>query len=411
MLYFTVSKDKCTGCTACKTICPTQCISMKKDEEGFLYPYADESKCIHCKACERVCPMLKIHSDDAQKRIDQFAAAAICKDYSDWEKSASGGAFKSICDVFAEMNSGRPLRVYGAAFNQLYVEHKGEEYPDIEEFHKSKYVQSDMKNCFYEIKQDLIEGKAVVFSGTPCQVAGLKCLLKKDYENLLCIDLICHGVGSPMVFSDYLREKEKQTGKRITAYTFRTKKKKWGNYERYRSIVNYSDGSVEAEVEDPYNRLFLNQLCLRDCCGENCQFRTSERWGDLTIADFNNFIRSFPKQKDNRGHSTIVVNTEKGRSVYERLPEFMTLLPCSLDNIAKNNPLFVRSTSGNPARNRFFSDYKMGTSVIELSNKYAPKKREPALIWIRKHIPFRVKYIIYKVLCKLKGVGEQSESE
>lgn len=405
MLYFTTGKEKCAGCTACKTICPTQCISMKRDEEGFLYPCADTSKCIHCGACESVCPILKKASDTAEGRINQFAAAAICRNQNDWEQSASGGAFKSICDGFAEMNSGKPVRVYGAAFNQLYVEHKGKEYPEIREFHKSKYVQSDLKNCFSEIKQDLIEGKAVVFSGTPCQVAGLKCLLKKDYENLLCIDLICHGVGSPTVFSDYLSEKEKQTGKKIISYTFRTKKKKWGNYERHRSIVEYSDGSVEAEVEDPYNRLFLNQLCLRDCCGENCHFRNLERWGDLTIADFNNFIRSFPDQKDNRGHSTIVVNTEKGRSVYERLPEFMTLLPCSLDNIAKYNPLLVRSTSGNPDRERFFKDYEKGESVIELSDKYAPKRKEPISIWIKKHIPFEVKYTAYKIVRKLNGVG------
>lgn len=401
MLYFLKGKEDCTGCTACKSICPVRCIEMIRDLNGFLYPEADDNYCIHCNACEKVCPVRKEAPINMNPLNHQVAAAAICKDPQKWESSASGGAFSSICDVFAQDHPERVF-VYGAMFHGLSVEHCGRLYPNIDGFKKSKYVQSDLKNCFLEVQDKLKNGYAVLFSGTPCQIAGLRCFLGKPDNNLLCVDLICHGVGSPLVFSNYLAEKECAENKKIESYTFRVKKDFLGNYERHRSRVQYADGSVEEEVEDPYNRLFLNQLCLRDSCGESCRFRNQNRWGDLTIADFNNFIRTFPQQKDSRGYSSIIANTEKGLSILNRLPEFMTVLNCDIEVIKQTNPLFARTTPENPRRAEFFADFRAGDSIAALCRKYAPKKKEPLYVWIKRHIPFNLKYRVFQIVTNIR---------
>ena len=403
MLYFLKNKGDCTGCTACKSSCPMHCIEMVRDSNGFYYPDANLDLCIHCSICEKVCPVRKEKPVNIQLMDRQIATAAICKSQEQWEKSASGGAFGSICDAFAQKYQGK-LFVYGARFNGLYVEHCGMPYPSIDEFKKSKYVQSDMKNCFQEIRDRLENGYAVLFSGTPCQVAGLRCSLGKTYENLLCVDLICHGVGSPSVFENYLKEKSIANHKEIISYTFRVKKAFLGNYTRYRSRIEYADGSVEEEVEDPYNRLFLNQLCLRESCGACCRFRTQFRWGDLTIADFNNFIRTFPEQKDSRGYSSIVANTEAGAQILRLLPEFMIVLDCDVETIIKTNPLFACTTPENPKRKEFFDDFRAGNSIVDLTKKYAPKKREPLYVWIKRHLPFSFKYAIFKNFCRIKDI-------
>lgn len=402
MLYFLEEKEDCTGCTACKSICPTQCIKMVRDPNGFLYPEAALNHCIHCGACEKVCPVRKAKPVNIEPLSQQIAVAAICKSQEQWEKSTSGGAFGSICDVFAQKHQGKVF-VYGARFKGLYVEHCGLSYPEIDGFKKSKYVQSDMQNCFREIHDQLENGCAVLFSGTPCQVAGLKSFLGKAYENLLCVDLICHGVGSPTVFAHYLKEKEIAEGKKISSYTFRVKKAFFGNYARYLSRIQYADGSEKDELEDSYNRLFLNQLCLRNSCGEHCRFRTQYRWSDLTIADFNNFIRTFPECKDNRGYSSIVANTEKGTEILEQLPKLMNVLNCDIDTIIKWNPLFAHTTPENPKRNDFFIDFCEGKSITELCERYAPKKREPLDAWIKRHLPFSFKYAVFQGIRAIKG--------
>lgn len=402
MLYFLKGKVDCTGCTACKNICPIHCIEMVRDQNGFLYPEANSNQCIHCGACEKVCPVRKARPVNIKLLNKQIATAAICKSQEQWQKSSSGGAFGSICDAFAQSHQGK-LFVYGAKFNHLYVEHCGLPYPNIDEFKKSKYVQSDMQNCFLEVRNQLENGYAVLFSGTPCQVAGLRCFLGKVYKNLLCVDLICHGVGSPAVFTKYLKEKEISENKEICSYTFRVKKAFLGNYPRHRSRIQYTDGTSEEMIEDPYNRLFLNQLCLRDSCGEHCRFRDQARWGDLTIADFNNFIRTFPQQKDNRGYSSIIANTEAGLEILMQLPKFMNLFNCDVETIIKTNPLFAHTTPENPEREQFFADFRAGHSINDLCQKYVPRKHEPLYAWIKRHLPFSFKYLVFQNIRNLKG--------
>lgn len=397
MLYFTESKVECTGCTACKAICPKQCIQMKKDEKGFLYPVANQVECINCGACEKVCPIKNGKWPVKQDYTEQFAAAAITKNSELWEKSASGGAFIELCDAFADGEK-ESVYIFGAMFEGLRVVHAGKSLEDAVCFCKSKYVQSDMQNCFLEIKKLLAEGKKVIFSGTPCQNAGLKMFLGDNTENLLNIDFICHGVGSEDVFYRFLKEKSEDKKKKIQEYTFRSKKKIHGNYVRHLSKIKYDDGSCEYTVEDNYNKLFLNQLCLRDCCGEACPYRNQNRCSDITIADFNNFSRTFPEVFDCRNYSSVIVNTEKGRQTFENLRERMTLYPCDLSVIKTYNPLFEKTTPENKLRAQFFADFEAGMSIESLCKRYVPTQKNKPVSYIKQRTPYFIKYWVFRLI-------------
>lgn len=396
MLDFIKNTYDCCGCTACYSVCPKHCIVMEEDERGFFYPKADLDSCAHCGLCESVCPILhygRIGKPGFQK---QHAAAAISNDRETWLRSTSGGAFTEICKTFASMRKGRDVYVFGAAFEGFRVRHVGCKMPRIEPFQKSKYVQSDLGSIFSEIRALLKEGNSVIFSGTPCQAAGLKSYLNSDYEELFFIDFICHGVGSPKVFRQYLAEAGEKN--KIAGYQFRVKKKKLGFYERYQSKISYADGNEKTIVKDDYNQLFLNQLCLRDSCGEHCRFRTSRRLGDLTIADFNGFNQVFPEKKDARGYSTVIVNTQKGEDVFEKLGERMTLYGCGMKDIEKWNALFFRTSPENPQRENFFTDFAEGARISDLRKKYVRKDSRRVWNWIKEHIPYTVKFYIKRIL-------------
>lgn len=392
MLDFINDKKNCTGCSACVNICPVNCISMKEDEKGFLYPSADD-RCINCDKCRDVCP---IYNNETEKKpnLQQHASAAVTKDINVWKKSTSGGAFTEICNIYGDEET----IIYGATFENKKVIHTSAVgVKNIDIFRKSKYVQSDLKNTFNEAKKCLENGKRVIFSGTPCQIAGLRSYLSKDYRKLLCIDLICHGVGSPKVFSKYLDYLNEQYKSNLVNYTFRYKKVLFGNFENYLSKYEFSDGNSDFVFKDEYNEMFLSQLCLRDSCQSNCQFRNVNRMGDITIADFKAKRKIFPNLIDYRNYSTIVVNTKKGNEVYNDLNQKMDIYPCDIEDIKKYNPLFYRTTKGNAFRNDFFDDFENGMKMKNLISKYVSRKDKSIKDHIKKVIPFKVKMIINKI--------------
>ena len=383
-------------------VCPVQCITMQADARGFLYPVIDAQKCLHCNKCQSVCPSVNKPVLPVQDVNNKTVFAAITRKQPVWQQSASGGAFYEICQAWGKEDP-QNTWVFGATFEGLTVIHKGAILGQISLFHKSKYVQSEMRQCFRQIKELLDQGRKVIFSGTPCQVAGLSNFLKTDFSNLLCIDLICHGVGSPAVFKRYLAEHEQQVGKKIKTYTFRAKHARWGNFPRYQSQVSYQDNTTKFYVWDDYNTLFIQQLCLRDSCGSHCRYRHTWRGGDFTIADFNNFIRLFPHIKDARNHSTIICNTPKAHTLLKDLEQTMYLYPCSLETIVQYNPLLARSTPENPNRESFFKDFTDNMSIRDLVKKYVPEHPFSLVSWIKSHIPFGIKHFLfygYKKLCK-----------
>lgn len=349
MLPFTVKKGDCTGCSACYAICPIQCIEMKFDEEGFLYPIASE-QCIHCNKCKTVCPQ---QNPKHAEIIEQKAFAACSKDREIWRRSSSGGAFSEICYSFGDSST----LFCGAAWNDFSVQHIGVGIDDLGLLCKSKYVASDLGNTFNQIKKHLSEGEKVVFCGTPCQVAGLKSFLGKDYEKLLLIDLICHGVGSPAVFQSCMSLLEKQLNDKVLSYDFRAKRKIVETDYIAKVVTEKCPDGVYL-VNDPYIQLFLQQQCLRPSCGENCQYRDEHRQGDITIADFKGLAYVFPQLAGSKvNYSSIITNTPKGETTVLDLSERMYLYPCNTDDIKKYNPLFYRQTVFSDKRDVFFKEY------------------------------------------------------
>ena len=370
MLDF-LNVEDCTGCGACMNKCPKQCITMEADKEGFEYPVVSKENCINCGLCKKVCPSIETDSvRNFNKASHGFAA--ISRDDIVWKKSASGGAFTEICYAFLDGCS--DYAIVGCELNGDTVFHSTVfSLNEIDKFRKSKYVQSSIGLIYIDVKKYLQDNKKVVFVGTPCQVAGLKSFLGKNYEQLLTVDLICHGVGSPGVFKahiDFLREKFNDYN---LLYSFRNKTlNNRGRLNLYTSKFQLSSGKTKYVERDEYNRLFLSQVCLRPCCSTNCKYRTEYRTGDITIADFKALKQVFPQITDYRNYSTVIFNTKKGEELHNDLEKRMIMYSTSIDNIKKHNPLYCHTTLGNPKRSYFFEDYTKGVSYTVLIQKYAP---------------------------------------
>lgn len=216
---------KCSGCTACFAICPKDAITMQADLEGFKYPVIDKRKCIDCGLCCKVCSLENMYGNFGE---DKTSFACSAKDENFAKQSSSGGVFAILANMYIQEQAA----IYGAAFDynwnvcHIRVDKKDE----LKRLYTSKYVQSDMGNTFRQVKSDLDNGKKVLFAGTPCQVAGLKTYLQKDYLNLLTVDFICHGVPSPLVWQRYIDELEQNLNSKITEISFRDKKDGWKNF-------------------------------------------------------------------------------------------------------------------------------------------------------------------------------------
>ena len=350
MLSFNPDKKNCSGCAACRSVCPKDCISMLKDEEGFEYPVlTSPDLCTGCKLCEKVCHASGGHPAD----YVQEAYAAVARDYGVWHRSASGGAFSEICRAWGD---GETL-IAGAAWDGLSVRHVCVTGTDnIGPLCGSKYVASSVGDTFRHIRSHLQQGGKAVFCGTPCQVSGLRSYLRKDYGNLLTIDLICHGVGSPDVFQACARAIGGQAGSTLQAYSFRAKRR--AHETDYLALLDFGDRK-EYAVRDQYIQLFLRQTCLRPSCGENCKFRgRHKRPGDFTIADFKGLTQVFPDLVGSkRNYSTIVTNSPKATALVGKLEKTMEMRPVSIEDIARYNPLFDRHTWFSTDRDAFFSEF------------------------------------------------------
>ena len=399
MLPFIKEKKDCTGCTACYSSCPLKCISMNEDEEGFLYPTASD-KCINCGLCQRVCPQLKNNSI-GNDGIVQVAFAGVTRDNEVWRRSASGGAFSEICLAWGDDST----MFVGAAWEGLQVKHQcviGIQ--NIGVLCKSKYIESSLCDVFSSVKNHLDQGSKALFCGTPCQVAGLKSYLKKDYSNLLLIDLICHGVGSPKVFSYCMEVLGDQFGRKIESYEFRAKK---SVYEKDHIQKIKANGLEYVYLEnDPYIQLFLRQDCLRASCGRNCKYRNENREGDITIADYKGLQTVFPELIGvKKNYSSIIVNTSKGASVVPQLNRSMKLLESNLEDIKNHNPLFYRNTWNSESRDQFFDEFRGSPKeTIERRTRPAVIHKMSKKKVIYNLMPTFVRKLMIRLYSKIGGV-------
>lgn len=399
MLSFIEKKD-CTGCTACANACPVSCISMLADENGFEYPQIT-GDCIKCGKCERICPSKKGVSP-SEKSLKQTAYAVVSRSLDTWLKSSSGGAFTEICKAVGDDDT----VIFGAAFDGLRVIHKYVIGVDnIDELRKSKYVASSLSDTFKVTENYLKRGKKVIWCATPCQIAGLRNFLGQNYDNLLCIDFICHGVGSPKVFSDFLNFLSKKYGASIKKYTFRNKRIVDKTVTRHTSKYEFESGQEVFVTMDEYNQLFISQLCLRECCEGNCLYQNPVRMGDITIADFNSKHKVIPQKRwDYRNYSSVVINTDKGLKTFNAMKDNVEYFPCDLSQIEEYNPLFCKKAPGNPDSKKFFDDFTDNGLDYVLKKYTVPHKQHRLRLLTNrlslKHYFIEIEKIFYNTLKK-----------
>lgn len=362
-------KDKidCCGCGACAQVCPVGCIRMEADAEGFRYPEVDKTKCIQCGLCEKVCPILRggVRKGDTPKA---YAAYNLNEDIR--MASSSGGVFSLI----GEHVLSRQGIIYGAAMEDVgTVKHiRVTSLEELEMLRGSKYVQSDTGNVYIQAKQDLDAGKTVLFTGTPCQIEGLRSFLNKEYENLICMDIICHGVPSPMVWEKYVAHREHIAGHYAIRAFFRDKTNGWKNYE---VGLTFSNDTVYSKTygENSFMRAFLQDLCLRPSCYQ-CRFKTPNRVSDITVADFWGIENVCPEMDDDKGTSLVILHSRKGEQIFHAIRGGMRYREVEFESAIKGNPAMIRSVKRPEERDGFMRDIQTG-SFDEVVNQYAKKQR------------------------------------
>lgn len=392
-------KKNCCGCTACKSACPAKAIIMTSDDEGFLYPEIDKEKCINCGLCERVCPVL--NKKNKQEK-EQVAYVINNKNDEIRRQSTSGGAFTPIAEYVIKNNG----VVFGATYGEnLEVYHTyTDKIDNLKMFRGSKYVQSNLKNTFSEAKEFLNDGRLVCFTGTPCQIQGLKSFLNKNYENLITLDVVCRAVPSPLVLKKYLNyQKEKHNNKEINSIIFRDKSKYGYSYS---SMTVQGENFLYREgVEtDPYLRAFFNNYSDRPSC-YNCKFRNNERISDFTVWDCFTIAEFDKKLADNKGTTRMIIQTIKGKEIFEEIKSSYDFTEIKVEDAVRNVREMIESPVPNPKREEFFRDLNI-MDELDFFKKYFPNtirvRGEKIIrkILIKTKLNDRVKNLVKKIIKK-----------
>ena len=381
-----VDKKLCCGCAACVQRCPKQCITLYEDYEGFLYPQVDLEICIDCGICEKVCPISK----ECNPHLPIKVYAAMHKDENVRLKSSSGGIFTLLAEKI--INEGGV--VFGARFDdtwQVCLDY-AETSESISAFRGSKYVQARTENTYIQAEKFLKSGRKVLFTGSPCQIAGLKKYLSKEYDNLLAVDFVCHGVPSPKIWNRYLQEILTYKGQKnaitfssnlssflegyapITEINFRNKALGWKKFSlvlRQEFIEEADDDKKKTFTfsnvhnENTYMRLFLSDVILRPSCYE-CHCKEGKSGADLTIADFWGIGNISPEMDDDRGTSLVLIQSERGKDVFLSLD--MIKKEQTYEEASRTNQGLKSICKPHPKRDLFWKKIESCKGLDELCN-------------------------------------------
>lgn len=402
-------KSLCCGCSACVLRCPKQCISLHEDHEGFLYPKVEIETCIDCALCEKVCPIL----NEGNKRKPSKVYAAINKDEKIRLESSSGGIFT----LLAEQTIREGGVVFGARFDenwQVCLDYT-ETIEGIAAFRGSKYVQARTENTYRQAEKFLKEGRKVLFSGTPCQIAGLKKFLRKEYDNLLAVDFVCHGVPSPKVWRKYLQELLAPKGEKNTVsfspnpssvsegyatiadISFRNKALGWKKYSFVlrqnltKAIADSEKNTVlfsDMHRENTFMRLFLSDVILRPSC-YLCHCKEGKSGSDITIADFWGIGSISPEIDDDKGTSLIIIQTEKGSNAYTYID--IITKEHTLEEASQCNAGLKSSCNPHPKRDEFWTNIDTCKTLDEMCNTILKVS-----FWTK--VKRKIKYTIYRLI-------------
>ena len=374
------NKEECCGCTACENICPKQAITMIEDKEGFLYPQIDDNKCIECGLCIEVCAFNKNY--DKSKLLESPEVYGVKhKVFKERITSRSGGMFVAISDYIFDVGG----VVYGAGYaDDLKVYHKrASNKGERVELKGSKYVQSDMEDVFSQVKEDLKAEKYVLFSGTPCQTAGLKSFIQKakiDSSRLYLCDIVCHGAPSPAVYRDYLAFIANKYCSKVTGVDFRDKSFGWNTHVE--SLYLESGKKI---TNKHYTNLFYQHITLRPACG-SCHYTNFQRPSDITLADFWGVEKCNPDFNDNKGVSLVLINTKKGKELFREAENYVEYFKSNTEECLQPN--LQKPTKISYRRNEFWKDYE----------------RNGFMYILKKYVGYGVKG---KIIRKVKSLGRK----
>ncbi len=356
-------KSSCCGCTACANICSRNAITMKADEAGFLYPEIDQKLCIDCGMCKKVCAFQNGYALTGERTAQKVYAM---KSLNDAERglSSSGGAFPALGRAF--LNKGGVI--YGSALDNNFetVHVRITKTDDLPALQGSKYVQSRLADTFSNVKNDLENGISVMFTGTGCQVQGLREFLRKDYDNLTLVDIVCHGAPSPKVFADYAELMQKKYNSKISRIDFRGKRIYSETQDMY---IEFENGKTYSEFPniDVFISLFSKNLTIRPSCSK-CVYTNTKRPGDITLGDFWGIRKLMPEFDDKRGISLLITNTKKGEDLTREILSEFDYRETALEDALQPN--LREPTKLNPAYNEFWHDYK-NNGICYVYKKYS----------------------------------------
>lgn len=385
----------CTGCTACYATCPVSAISMNSDETGFLHPSINEKLCIDCDLCKHVCPVEHgLFCEPTEENIRAFAL--VHKSDNVLERSASGGAFMAACEYLFNTFSGNVV-CFGAMFSEdckSVIHGSTTKLEGVKVFSGSKYIQSQIRDAFSEVKKELENHKHVFFTGTPCQIDGLKHYLSEkcvSMEQLILCDIICHGVPSPLVWLSYLNFIEDKNHSKVVYATTRSKRAGWRNYSPYVAFENGTihDGNFYSDVRT-YMCLFFKGLIFRESC-YHCQYSNIQRVSDITIADFWGIEKVYSRFDTPKGVSLVLTNTSKGQRTLDGMKQYADIQEAfSRDYIEFQNNL-RKPTDVPQNHNIFWEDF------ISKGYQYVAIKYGKYDVWNR------IKCFLKRIIVKCKG--------